>query len=457
MTAIVRSGNKLRFVVALAVLLVPRQGTAQGVAHEERARKVDSLFAEWAEPDSPGCALGVVRDRDLVYTKGYGMADLERGVQMTPYTVFYLASVSKQFTAASVALLALDGRISLDDEVRQYVPELPDYGEGITIRHLLHHTSGLRDYLTLMNLADLSLDQAHTPGEILELVARQENLNFAPGERYLYSNTGYFLMPIIVEHVTGKSIREFASERIFGPLGMEHTHFHDDHTHEVPDRAMSYRGDPDGEVKLAFLAKFDQVGSGGVLSNVEDVARWDANFYEPRVGGSALLEMQHQRGPLNDGDTLSYALGLRIGTYKGLRTVSHGGSMMGFRTYLLRFPEQRFSVICLCNLGQIDPGRLAFGVADIHLEQTFSERLAEYTGSYHAGELGVTWTLSVESGHLVLQGVGDSTVVLESAGLDQFRSPRGGEIEFSRGPNGVVTGFTLDAGRAQGIKFERRE
>jgi CubicO group peptidase (beta-lactamase class C family) len=456
MSVVERTGSKLCFVVALAVLLAPRQGTAQDVVHEERARKVDSLFAEWDERDSPGCALGILRNGELVYTKGYGMADLERGLTMTPKTVFYLASVSKQFTAASVALLSLEGKMSLDDDVRRYVPELPDYGERITLRHLIHHTSGLRDYLTLMELAGLSLDEAHTPEEILRLVARQKNLNFAPGERYLYSNTGYFLMPIIVQRVTGKSIREFASKRIFGLLGMGDTHFHDDYTHEVAGRAMSYRRNDDGEVEPAFLAKFDQVGSGGVLSNVEDLARWDSNFYEPRVGGPEFLELQHQRGILNDGDTLSYALGLTVGIYKGLRTVSHGGSMMGFRTYLLRFPEQRFSAIVLCNLEQINPGRLAFGVADIHLEQAFGERLAEYTGSYYADELGVTWTLSVEDGNLMLQGVGDSTVTLQSAGLDRFRSPRGGEIEFSRGASGVVTGFSLDAGRAQGIVFDRR-
>lgn len=438
---------------SLVALFAPFAAIAQGSGHDAR---VDSLFAEWDRPDSPGCALGVVRDHALIYSRGYGTADLEAGTPITPETVFYLASVSKQFTGASIALLALDGPLSLDDDVRKYVPELPDYGSTITIRHLIHHTSGLRDYLTLMSLADMRLEESHAPEEILDLVARQEALNFEPGDRYLYSNTGYFLIPLIVERVTGRSIREFAGARIFGPLGMRNTHFHDDYGHDVPGRALSYRREGEKEFELSFLPKFDQVGSGGVLSSVEDLAKWDENYYSHEVGGEGLFRLQHVRGQLGSGDTLDYALGLTLGTYKGLETVSHGGSMMGFRTHLLRFPEQRFSVICLCNLGQIDPGRLARGVADIHLEEAFNRRLAEYAGDYEARELGVRWTLRIAHGDLLLDGAGDSTVTLNSAGRDRFRTATGGVIEFVRGEGGGISAFTLDAGRARGIIFRRR-
>lgn len=446
-------GQSRSVVLALAALLA---SGAAGAQEAPRDARVDSLFSQWDRPDSPGCALGVLRDHSLVYARGYGTANLETGEPITPKTVFYLASVSKQFTAASAALLTLEGALSLDDDARRYIPELPDYGPTITVRDLIHHTSGLRDYLTLMSLADMSLEEPHTPSEILDLIARQEALNFNPGERYLYSNTGYFLIPLIVERVSGRSFREFTAERIFNKLGMRNTHFHDDYRHRVPGRALSYRRDDDGAIELSFLPKFDQVGSGGVLSNVEDLALWDENYYSREVGGTGLFELQHVRGVLASGDTIDYALGLSLGTYKGLETVSHGGSMMGFRTHLLRFPEERFTVICLCNLGDIDPGRLARAVADIHLEETFDETLAEYAGEYEARELEVTWRLRVARGELLLDGPADSTVTLSSAGKDRFRAPNGALLEFLRGDGDGIQSFTLDAGRARGIIFRRQ-
>ncbi len=422
---------------------------------QAQTHRVDAIFREWDRSDSPGCALGVVQNGQLAYERGYGVANIHTGKPVTTETVFYLASVSKQFTAATMALLALDGRIDLDADVRNYVPELPDYGDRITIRHLIHHTSGLRDYLTLMELAGMALDEEHSRDEVLDLISRQGAPNFTPGERHLYSNTGYFLIPIIVERVTGQSLRRFADERIFGPLGMALTHFHDDFQHQLPNRALSYRRTSDGLVELAFLEKFDQVGSGGVLSTVRDLARWDRNFYDPDVGGEPFLALLHRRGDLTDGDTLSYAFGLRIADYKGLRTVSHGGSMMGFKTHILRFPDQRFSVICLCNLEQIDPGDLAHRVADVYLAYTFDRTLQDFAGEYYASELGMTWSLQVREGDLFLEQP-DTTLALASAGGDAFTHPRGATLRFTRDAGGPVTGFSLDAGRVSGLQFVKR-
>lgn len=447
----IRSGTPQRaLLTALAAAL---SFAAAPAAAQTVQQQVDSLFAAWDVPGSPGCALGVVHDGSLT-AKGYGTADLERDIPITPTTVFYLASVSKQFVAASLGLLVLDGGAALDDDVRQYVPELPIYEAPITIGQLLHHVSGLRDYLTLMGMAELSLEEPYTSQQILELVARQEGLNFPPGDRYLYSNTGYFLIPVIIERVTGKTIREYAAERLFGPLGMHDTHFHDDWQHVIPDRALSYRRGDDG-FELSFLEKFDQVGSGGLLSTVEDLARWDANFYDPTVGGQALLDLLRTRGVVAGGDTIAYARGLRLAEYNGLAIEEHGGSMMGFRTHLLRIPEERFSVICLCNLGEINPGALARDVARIHLADRFASRLAEYAGEYYSPELDATRTLTVAHGRLLLERTGEDPLALTSGERDRFQVG-GTRLTFVRDDAGRITGLVLDGGRAQGIRFTRR-
>lgn len=438
------------FVLLLSLLIPFAGATAQAAL----TAKVDAVFAEFDKSGSPGCVLGVIHDGQLVYTKGYGMADLQRGAPLRPDGVFYMASVSKQFTAASIALLAQQGRISLDDDVRKYVPELPDYGKLITIRHLIHHTSGLRDYLTLMSMADMPYGGEYEPDDILELIARQEELNFDPGDEYLYSNTGYFLIPVIIERVTGRSIREYAEEYLIGPLGMQHTHFHDDYTHSVANRVYSYGENDEGGFELEFLDKFDQVGSGGLLTTVGDLLYWDRNFYDAGVGGKEFIDLLHTRGVLNKGDTLDYAFGLTLSEYKGLRTVSHGGSMMGFRTHLLRFPEQRFTVACLCNLGSIDPGVLSQRVADVYLRNAFQERLAEYAGDYFSRELDATWSLVIAEGNLVItRGDPAKNVAFESRGRDTYRIPDGPEVTFIRDGHGRVTGLTAGGGRARGIRF----
>src|SRR5690606_17154623 len=330
--------RRLLRILALIAAALPLAVEAHAQSRPDLSARVDSLFAEWDRPGSPGCALGVVRDGRLDYARGYGYANLDHDVPITPSTVFYIASVSKQFTAASIVLLAQQGRLSPDDDVRAYIPELPDYGATITIRHLIHHTSGLRDYLTLMLLAGMRLEDVHTDAEVLDLVTRQAALNFTPGERYLYSNTGYLLMAEIVRRVSGKSLREFADEHIFRPLGMANTHFHDDRTMVVRNRALAYARNEDGSFRLDVWSNFDKVGSGGLLASVEDLALWDLNAEHQKVGGAALREQMLGRGVLNDGDTLDYAFGLIIGEYRGLRTVGHSGGSMGFRAHHLRFP-----------------------------------------------------------------------------------------------------------------------
>ncbi|MCI0387404.1 MAG: serine hydrolase [Acidobacteria bacterium] len=328
--------------------------------------KVDRIFAQYDKPDSPGCALGVIKDGKLVYARGYGMANLEHGIPNGPKLVYDIASTSKQFTAASILLLAGQGKLSLDYDVRKHIPELPAYQKPVTIRHLIHHTSGLRDYTSLFSLAGVNFDDTTTEKDALDIIVRQKGLNFTPGDEWLYSNSGYFLLSIIIKRASGKSLAVFAKENIFDPLGMKHTLILDNHKKIVPMRATGYSPNPRGGFQTE-MSNFEQTGDGAVQTSVEDLLLWDQNFYDPKVGGKTFLEQMHAVGALNNGEKHRYASGLSIGEYKGLRRVDHGGSWAGYRSELARFPDQKFSVACLCNLRTVNPSALASQVADVYL------------------------------------------------------------------------------------------
>lgn len=267
----------MRSIVILALLagfILRPDATA-----EDNSKKVDQVFAAYEKPGSPGCALGVIQDGNFIYRNGYGMGSLELGVPLSSQSVFYMGSVSKQFTAASVVLAAEQGFLSLDDNVRKYIPELPDYGRPITLRQMLHHTSGLRDFLTLIGLAGRDAGEVHSEAEIIDLIGRQKDLNNIPGEEWLYSNTNYFLLGVVVKRATKKSLAEFASDNIFKPLGMAHTRFYDDHTQILPGRVAAYDPGKDGEFLVDWSTEYDIVGAGGLMSTVDDMLLWDRNFY----------------------------------------------------------------------------------------------------------------------------------------------------------------------------------
>jgi CubicO group peptidase (beta-lactamase class C family) len=344
----------------------------------EGREQVDSVFA-FIDRDAPGCAVGVVRDGILAYGRGYGLANLDWGVPITTSTVFDIGSVSKQFTATALALLELDGVLSLDDEVRTWIPELPDYGSPLTIGHLLNHTSGIRDYLTLQSLAGFEFANVFDELDGVELIVRQRALNFEPGSEYLYSNSGYLLLANVVRRATGKSLRAFLEERVFDPLGMAHTSIWDVNTEVLAERATGY-SPGEGAWAIDHAWNFQMGGDGQVITSVEDLVKWDANFYEPAVGGPGLLERLHTRGVLNDGDTIEYALGLSVGEYRGQRRVSHGGAWAGFRAHLTRFPDQRTSIVVECNRGDANPGGYVDAVADVVLGDVLVEAERGDTG-----------------------------------------------------------------------------
>jgi CubicO group peptidase (beta-lactamase class C family) len=403
------------------------------------ADRTDQLFSEWDKPNSPGCALAVIQDGEIVHKRGYGMADLERDVSLSPHSVFDLGSTSKQFVAMCILLLAEQGKLSLDDDIRCYIPEMPDYGELVTLRHLVHHTSGIRDYLELMTLCGIRLDNDYYEGEIIALLARQKELNFRPGEEYLYSNSGYFLLGEIIKRVAGQSLNDFACEQIFQPLGMGHTRFYDDFTLIVPNRAIGYAPREGGGYGIE-LYHSDLVGDGGLLTSVEDLFLWDQNFYENKLGGGGpeLIDRMLTRGTLNDGKELSYAFGLEIGHYRELPIVRHGGSWAGYRSELIRFPELRFSVICLSNLSTFNPTALAKQVADLYLEGQFREEpsrpveqlplalspadLRDRMGDFINPKTGTVLSLSLKDGKLTVSHPSGLVFEIVPIGENRFRS-----------------------------------
>lgn len=348
------------------ITALPAGMAAATMADNSNNAAVDQVFSDLQKPGSPGCALGVYRNGQIIYSRGYGLASVELDAPITPQTVFDIGSTSKQFTAASILLLEEQGKLSLTDDVRKYIPELPDYGHTITILNLLNHTSGLRDYLTLLVMAGNNIDSVTTDEDALALVSRQKKLNFAPGTQFLYSNTGFFLQSLIVKRVSGMTLEKFATQNIFQPLGMTQTTYRDDHTLLLPHRALAYDPLDNGGYKLN-VSYFEQLGDGAVHTSVDDLVKWDENFYTGKVGGQQLVSEIQERGTLNDGKTLDYAKGLFIGEYRGLHTVRHGGAWGGYRAELLRFPAQHFSVACLCNLSNANPERRAEKVADVYL------------------------------------------------------------------------------------------
>jgi CubicO group peptidase (beta-lactamase class C family) len=414
--------------------------TGKNTAGRELQERVDKVFAKWDSTHTPGCALSVIRDGQIVYKRGYGMADLDHDIPITSETVFHVASVSKQFTAAAIILPAQEGKISLDDDVRKYITELPDFGTPITIRQLIYHTSGLRDQWELLGLAGwrYSLDLI-TDDDVLTLISRQKELNFKPGDQHVYCNTGYTLLAQIVKRVSGQSFRKFTTQHIFMPLEMKSTHFRHDHAEIVKHIAYGYVEGAGGDGYRLSVTNFDTVGATSLLTTVEDLAHWDENFYHPRVGGPEMVSQQLVRGKLNSGKELNYAFGLEHGKYRGLDTVDHGGADAGYRADLLRFPDEHFSVACLCNKGETNPSELTRKVADIYLAEKFTEPapsspdssqksfappaelLAKYAGLYWKTDENRAMRIVLKDGKLFLTPSADDRMELKPLSDNRFQ------------------------------------
>jgi CubicO group peptidase (beta-lactamase class C family) len=554
-------GAAMRLTVILSSLLLCfGLGDLHGAgAQPIDAKKLDAVMKDWTHKDGPGCAVAVVQRGKVVHAKGYGMADLERDVPITPDTVFDIASTSKQFTAAAILLLAADGKLQLDDDIRKHVPELPQLGKApITIRHLLHHTGGLRDYMALFALSGVSTEDVASVRDTLALLARQEAVDFQPGAQHRYSNTGYFVLAQIAERASKQTMAQLVGDRIFKPLGMARSIILDSHQRVVRGRAIAYSPEQSGGGWQLQMSGWEQTGDGAVQTTVLDLAKWDANFYDAKVGGRALVDGLQLRGKTSDGKELDYAAGLIHGTYRGQPTVSHSGGWAGYRSEFERFPKLHTSIIVLCNASSAKPGQLARAIADVVLDeqlappdaaksaapvkltpaeldvwagayrnvktaeiiavarageglaiavagrtlplaptgkQTFRRAgaeiivelagvtpkrtvavrgmgvdekyeevsvyapsaadLAAYAGRYHAPELNALWVVTAKDGALVANGPRMYDAALAASLKDEFSIlAEGITIRFTRTPRGI-TGFTLGAGRLQGVRFDR--
>jgi CubicO group peptidase (beta-lactamase class C family) len=357
-----KSANQVIILAVALAASLTAPWARQAAAPEAR---VDAIMARWTKT-TPGCAVGVSTKGASVLERAYGMADLEHDVPNTPATIFEAGSVSKQFTAAAIMLLARDGKLSLDDPARKYLPELPDYGAPLTIRQMLNHTSGLRDWGSVVGIAGWPrTTRVHTHAHVLDVIGRQRSLNFPPGTRWSYSNSGYNLAAIIVSRVSGQSFAEFTRERIFTPVGMSRTSWRDDYTRVVKDRAVAYT--PAG-TDFAMNMPFENVhGNGGLLTTVGDLLRWVRNFSAPTVGDAAFVKEEQEPGRFSDGRQHDYAMGLRTAPHRGVREVGHSGTTAGYTAYLADYPDRQVSVAVLCNVSSANAAQFAHAVADVYL------------------------------------------------------------------------------------------
>ncbi|HEX6747660.1 MAG TPA: serine hydrolase domain-containing protein [Longimicrobium sp.] len=431
-------------------------------AQADSVARVDSIFSRWSALDVPGCAVTVARGGRTLLTRAYGMADLEHDVANSAETVFEAGSVSKQFTAAAVVLLAQDGKLSLDDPVRRYVPELPDYGAPIRIRHLLNHTSGLRDWGTVEEIAGWPRGtRTYTHAHVLDIVGRQRAINFPPGSQYLYSNTGYNLLAVIVERVSGMPFARFTRERIFQPLGMTRTEWRDDYTRVVKGRAQAYEMGDDGAPHLQM--PFENVhGNGGLLTTVGDLLRWDENFATGRVGGRALVDELQRRGVLTGGRRIEYAEGLVVTRWRGIPEVNHSGATAGYRAWLARYPEQRLTVAVLCNAAQANAVTFGRRVADVFLparapapalpQAALAEaELSARAGIYRNTRTNVPVRLAVRDGRLVANS---QPLLPLSATRFRLGGPEGPAVEFEPASAGARAGMRVIAADGDTIAYE---
>jgi CubicO group peptidase (beta-lactamase class C family) len=385
----------------------------------DSAAKVDVIFERWNRADAPGCALGVENETGARLFRVYGSADLEHGATIDSNSVFEAGSVAKQFTAASVLMLVEHGKLRLDDNVRKYIPELPEYGTTITVAQLLGHTSGLRDWEGVAEIAGWPrTTRLYTQKDVLEIAARQKSLNFRPGNEYSYSNTGYVLLAIIIERVSGESLAEFTREQLFEPLGLVHTHWREDFRSVVKGRAVAYDADPNGYHQ--FMPFDDVIGSGGLLTTTGDLLTWNHALDAGKLGRFVTTELQRE-SMLADGRTIPYARGLKVSGESGLREIWHDGATAGYRAFLARYPGQHVSIALLCNAGEeVDATALGSKVADLFLPATGAHspaglvgaapppgQLGPYAGAYFSVRTAIQMRLEVKDGGLQRVSDGD--------------------------------------------------
>lgn len=448
-------------------------------------KKIDYLFQQY-NLNTPGVAVSVVKNGQIVFSKGYGMANLEYNVPITPQTIFHVASVSKQFTAFAVYLCASKGLLSLEDDVRLYIPELPKYDSVIKIKHLLFHTSGLKDQWALLTLAGWRMDDVITTEQILKLVTRQKDLNFETGTEFAYSNTGYSLLAEIVSRVTGMSFAEYTKQNIFNPLGMENSFFNDDHEKIIKNRSYSYAANEEGYIKQKL--SYANVGATSLFTTVIDLGKWVMNFENPIIGDEEMIHNFNALAKLDngepvvlavvDGETIYHAKGQFFRTYRGVDIYNHTGGDAGFRTYLVRYPKESVSVILLSNDANFDRLGNGLKIGEFFLENKYQELptegqgietneeestpdlvttdLKEYVGTYYNEALESTFDVVKVKDRMVFRHLRLDDAPMEISGTDEFQGyitfPV--KIIFERVADGHINGFRVSNFGAKNVYFK---
>ena len=453
-----------RFVLFIVLIIICSiQLPAQQIP-DSTLKKIDSIFKKWDNTNNPGCTVGIVRNDSLIFSKGYGMANLEYAIPNGPATIFHMASVSKQFTGYAIVLLASQGKLRLDDDVRKWLPWFPDLKEKITIRHLLNHTSGIRDQWQLLAISGTRLDDVITQEHIVKILSRQRELNFKPGEKYSYSNSGYTMLAEIVKSVTGQTLRAFTDSAIFKPLGMTSTHFHDNYEEIEKNRSYSYQRVDSAHFSNSVLS-YSNAGATSLFTNIPDLGKWVMNFYNHKVGSQKEIDMLVEKGKLNDGKELTYALGIDVGKYKGWKQYSHSGGDAGFRTYLTVLPDLKMGFMVFSNLGDFNTYEKAYAVANLFVKDSSQQKevvkkeprdsvaavlkdtlsLKKYLGDY-IGDDGLPFSFDLKDSKLYYR-IYDQKNFLIKEQKDTFSMPDEPQIKFVFGlkaKDTMVNIFTPD-------------
>lgn len=456
--------RNLKLMLAISFSCVTISNVSAQSIPDSITRKIDSLFVKWNTGNSPGCTIGIIRNDSLIYTKGYGMANLEYGIPNEPATLFHMASISKQFAGWSIVLLADQGKLNLQDDVRKYLPWFPDLKQKITIQHLLNHTSGIRDQWQLLAISGTRLDDIITQAHVVKLLGQQRALNFKPGEQYSYSNSGFTMLAEIVKSVTGQTLRQFTDSAIFKPLGMAVTHFHDDCTEIEKGRSYSYDRKDSTHFSNAVLS-YSVAGATSLFTNINDMSKWVMHFYNPDPKNQALVKMLTHKGSLNSGKSLSYANGIVVNEYKGWRQFSHGGADAGYRTYISVLPDKKMGFLVFSNVGDFDPGGKAYALADLFVSDTNMKQTApkpalrdstsailkdasvwqKYWGDY-IGDDGLPFSFEVRYKQLRYHIYNETNFLIREA-KDTFSIPGAPDVKFvfsEKGKDKLVDVFTPD-------------
>ncbi|PKD44882.1 serine hydrolase domain-containing protein [Rhodohalobacter barkolensis] len=425
-------------------------------------QRVDEIFADYDDNSVPGCAVSIFRDGQSIFTKGYGVANLDYGIENSDSTRFYMASVSKQFTASAAQLLIIRGELDESDPISEYVDDWPDWASDVQVRHLFSHTSGLPDIYGLMRIGGMDINDVMDLEDYVEVIKKGEELMFEPGSDYSYTNSGYTLLAFLVQEISGMSFPEFVDKEFFEPFGMSVSHFHDDRTRIIPNRAISYQVS-NGDIRRSYPGNFQGVGGGGLYTTHQDFEKWEQFWYGNLSweGGITRQEAEELKQTLisptyADGELMDYRRGIRVSVRKGMETVSHGGSFSGFKTNFMRYPQSGISMVTTCNRGDADPQSFNDQIADYLLQDQFEEYLSEYSGRYINQELPAEYLLKVEDGNLHLERRLSPNGMMDEDEKDKWTAGSW-DFEFFRDENGNIEGFLVTSGRAEDVEFLKEE